>query len=419
MLSLKKLRRYLAIVGVTMWAVWLVDMSGPGSIDRLGKVKGTDFLHFYVMGAIARDGRWDQLFDAQAHEIRARAIVPGSADVVYIPVESPQIAIAFAPLASLRYTVALAVWLGVALLAYGLSCVLIWRDSQALRAHPGPVAAACLAFPGFYSEILHGQLACLAVLAVAIAASALRRERTFAAGLAFGFLVFKPHWVVAVGAVFVFAREWRVVAGIVAAAVAQAGMTMVVLGASVAGAYARALQTIPRIAQLLEPQPSDSLRGLFKLIVPLERGSLLAYGAAAVVTLLIVARIWRSDAAIELRLSAVVLGAILISPHVNAYDLILLAPVALMLTTWLMVSKHDARSTRLLPACLCAASAAPLCTGLPNIIRLQLSVTAMSVILWLLWRSVAMQQRSTTSTCDTSVALMRAGSAVARSPLST
>src|SRR4030081_1855706 len=113
MLSPKKLRRYLTIVGVTMWAVWLVDMSVSGPIDRLGKVKGTDFLHFYVMGSIAREGRWDQLFDGDAHEIRARAIGPGSADVVYVPVESPQIAMAFAPLASQRYPTALALWLSV------------------------------------------------------------------------------------------------------------------------------------------------------------------------------------------------------------------------------------------------------------------------------------------------------------------
>ena len=59
MFSPKKLRRYLAIVAVTMWTVWLVDMSGPGPLDRLGKVKGTDFLHFYVMGSIAREGRWE------------------------------------------------------------------------------------------------------------------------------------------------------------------------------------------------------------------------------------------------------------------------------------------------------------------------------------------------------------------------
>jgi hypothetical protein len=348
------------------------------------------------MGSIAREGRWEQLFDGDAHELRARAIVPGSADVVYVPVESPQIAMAFAPLASQPYPVALALWLSVVLVTYGVSCALIWRDCVPLHAHRYLVGAACLAFPGFYSEILHGQLSVLAGLAVAIAVYALRRDRTFAAGLAFGFLVFKPHWVVAAGAVFVFAREWRGVAGIAVAALAQVGMTFVVLGASVAGAYARALQAIPRIAGLLEPQPSDSLRGLLEVLIPFPFASLVMYGAAAVATLLITARIWRSDAAIELRLSAVALATILINPHVNAYDLILLAPVALLLTAWLMGSAPSGLPARVLSTCLCAASAAPLCTGLPAVIRLQASVTAMSIILWLLWRSAAMHPRPAT-----------------------
>jgi len=385
--SPRKLRNYLTIIAVTMWAVWLVDMSGPGPLDLVGKVKGTDFLHFYVMGSIAREGRWEQLFDADAHEARARAVVPGSEDVVYIPVESPQIALAFAPLASQRYVVALALWLSAVLAIYAWSCVLIWRDCAPLHAHRAPIAAACLAFPGFYSEILHGQLAVLALLAVAFAAWALRRNRTFAAGLALGFLVFKPHWVLAVGAVFVCAREWRVVAGTAVAAVAQVGVTFLVLGTSVAGAYVRALQAIPRIADRLEPQPSESLRGLFKLLIPSEVASLLVYAALAVATLLMTARIWRSAAAIELRLSAVVLAAILINPHVNAYDLILLAPVALLLTSWAVDRGPGAVPTPMLSACLCVAVAAPLYTGVPGIIRLPVLVAAMSAILLRLWRS--------------------------------
>jgi hypothetical protein len=392
MLSAKKLRRYLTIIAVTMWAVWLADMSVPGPVDRLGKVKGTDFLHFYVMGSIARDGRWDQLFDGEAHYLRARAIVPGSPDVVYVPVESPQIAAAFAPLASQPYPIALALWLGVVFATCAWSCVLIWRDCAPLHQHRYLVAMACVAFPGFYSEVLHGQLACVALLAVALAAYALRRNQPFAAGLALGFLVFKPHWVAAATAVFVFAREWRVVAGAVVSAAAQVGVTVAVLGLSVAGAYARALRAIPAMADLLEPKPGDSLRGLTTLLIPFEPAALLVYGAAAVVVLLIAARIWRSASAIELRFPAVVIAAILICPHVNAYDLILLAPVALMLTAWLLDAAEGAGPTRALATCLGIASAAPLCAGFPAVLRLQTSVTSMTIMLVLLWRTATKPQ---------------------------
>ena len=368
-----------------MWTVWLVDMSVSGPTDRLGKVKGTDFLHFYVMGSIAREGRWEQLFDVQAHYARAQAVVPGSADTLYIPVESPQTALVFAPFAAHRYTVALALWLGVVFALYAGACLLFWNDCAALHAHRAIVVAASAAFPGLYSEVLHGQTACVALAAFAVALYAVRRDWRFSAGLALGFLVFKPHWVAAAGAVFFFAREWRVVAGVAVAAVAQVAATWLVLGTSVMGAYWHMLRAIPGIADLLEPQPGDSLRGLFKVLVPFEPAAFVLYGAAALVTVLVAASVWRSDAPIDIRLSAIVLAVMLVSPHVNAYDLILLAPVVFFLANWLVRSVGDSRGPAL-SAWLCVLMAAPIVGGLPSILRLQFSVTAMAALLFLVWR---------------------------------
>jgi hypothetical protein len=386
-LTRKRLRAYPTIIAATMWTVWLVDMSVSGPTDRLGKVKGTDFLQFYVIGSIAHEGRWEQLFDVQAYTAREQAVAPGSAETLYLPVQSPQLALVFAPFASHRYTVALAWWLAVVFAMYACSCLLMWWDCTALHTHRDIVIASSVAFPGLYSEVLHGQTAGFSLAAVAIALFALRRGQRFAAGLALGSLVFKPHWALAAGAVFFFAREWRVVAGAAVAAVAQVAVTCLFLGASVMTAYWRMLRAVPGMAGLLEPQPGDSLRGLFKALVPFEPAALLLYGAAASITLLITARVWRSHAAVEIRLSAIVLAVILISPHANEYDLILLAPVFFLLANWLVLSPGASRG-RALPTWLCLLMAAPLLGGFPAILRLQFSVTAMAAILFLLWRIV-------------------------------
>jgi hypothetical protein len=386
MLTRKRLRAYATIIAVTMWAIWAVDMSIGGNIDRLGKVKGTDFLHFYVMGSIARAGRWEQLFDVQAHQARAQAVVPASTDTLFIPIESPQLALLFAPLSAQRYTIALAAWLAVAFATYACSCLLMWRDCLALRAHRSIVVASCAAFPGLYSEILHGQTACLSLGAIALALFALRRGWRFQAGLALGFLVFKPHWVVAAGAVFVAAREWRVVSGIVLSALAQVVATYLIVGAPVMRAYTGMLGAIPRIARLLEPQPGDSLKGFFDVFVPDGPAAMIAYGIAALVVVLIAAAVWRSNEPIDLRLSAIVLAMILISPHVNAYDLILVAPIAFMSANWLTLVAHDGRG-KALSIWLCLLIAAPLAGGLPAMVRLQFSVTAMIAMLFLLWEN--------------------------------
>jgi hypothetical protein len=386
MLTRKRLRAYATIIAATMWATWIVDMSVSGNIDRLGKVKGTDFLHFYVMGSIAREGRWEQLYDVQAHQARAQAVVPGSTDTLYIPVESPQLALLFAPLAAQRYTIALALWLAIAVATYAGSCLLMWRDCRALHPHRAIVIASCAAFPGLNSEILHGQTACLSLAAIALALFALRREWRFGAGMTLGFLVFKPHWVLAAGAVFVAAREWRVVAGLILSAFAQVALTYLAVGGSVMRSYTGMLGTIPRIARLLEPQPGDSLKGFFDVFVPYEPAAMLAYGTAAVVVALIAARVWRSGESIDIRLSAIVLAVILISPHVNVYDLILVAPIAFMSANWLTLVANDGRG-KALSIWLCILLAAPFVGQLPAVIRLQFSVTAMIAMLFLLWRN--------------------------------
>jgi hypothetical protein len=388
LLTLKRLRAYSTILAACMWTIWVVDFSVSGPIDRLGKVKGTDFLHFYVTGSLVHDGRWEQLYDIRAHYARAQAVAPTSPDTVFIPVESPQTALLFAPLAHHRYTAALAIWLAVVFALYAACCVMMWRDCRALHDHRSLVVASCAAFPGLYSVVLHGQLSSLALACVTIALFARRRGWELTAGLALGLLVFKPHWAVAAAAVFLAAREWRVVAGIFVAALGQLAATLVVAGSAVMTAYWQTLRSLPRIAHLLEPRPGDSLRSYFKLFVPSETAAFALYGAAALAVVLVASGIWRARAPLEIQYSAVVLALVLISPHVGTYDLVLLVPVYFLMANWLARSpeaKHRAALTGL----LCASFIAPLCGGLPAIIRIQLSVGTMAALLILLWRTVS------------------------------
>ena len=80
LITLERLRGYSTLLAVCIWTIWIVDFSVPGPIDRLGKVKGTDFLHFYVTGSLAREGRWEQLYDARAQYERASIVAPASPD---------------------------------------------------------------------------------------------------------------------------------------------------------------------------------------------------------------------------------------------------------------------------------------------------------------------------------------------------
>jgi hypothetical protein len=404
-ITLKRLRAYATLIAIGLWTVFAIDFATAGPMDRMGKVKGTDFLHFYVIGSLAREGRWGQLYDARAQYVRAHAIAPASRDVVFVPVESPQLALWFAPLTVFGYTTALALWLAFGALLYAVCCALLWHDARALRGHPYVVAAMCVAFPGFLGAVLHGQTAWLSLACVVIALGLLRRGRHFAAGVALGLLVFKPHWAVAAGVLFVCAGEWDVVMGIAGAAAAELTLTYARVGAAVMLAYARVLRELPKTAVLLEPRPGDSLRGYFQAIVPSAPAALALYAAAALVTIIMTVRIWRSRLPIDLRLASIVIALILVNPHVNSYDLLLLAPVCVLLANWTVGGLSsscgddepgppsplrgygEAGANRCgihtMPWLLAPLYIAPILAALPDAVRLQFSVGAMIAVLLL------------------------------------
>ncbi|HTD78506.1 MAG TPA: hypothetical protein VK898_12780, partial [Chloroflexota bacterium] len=170
-------------------------------------------------------------------------------------------------------------------------------------------------------------------------------------------------------------------------------LTSLVVGAQVMTAYGQALRSLPRIADMLEPRPGDSLRSLFKLIAPSPTFASILYGASALATVVVVSTIWRSRASVEIRHAALVLALVLISPHVGPYDLVLLAPVYFLLANWL-ARAADASHRVALVGLLSASFIAPICGGLPAMIRIQLSVSAMAALLVLLWRIVNERERS-------------------------
>ena len=384
-MTAKRARVYPWLIALTMWSIVAIDFSGTGVRDRLGKVKGTDFLQFYVAGARVAEGRPDLLYDFSSQYERMQSIAGGNSDIVYLPVQAPQAAIAFAPLARFSYQGALAIWLALSGIAFAFACWLAWHQTPAWRGYRLEAAGCCAAFPAFYETVLHGQTSAVSVLLVVIALVALQRQHRFAAGLAFGCLAFKPHWVAAAGAVFLVAREWRLVAGMTLSAAAQVSVAWAVLGSRVIADYWRMMWSIQRLGDLLEPRPGHTMRGLISTIVPWPRAVLALYAAAAAVILVVVARLWRRDVPLELRFCAAVLAIVLISPHAFEYDLLVLMPVFFIVGAWIRTLPTAAERWRLTMAMI-ALFFAPVLALLPAVARLQFSVTAMAIVLAFIYR---------------------------------
>src|SRR5690349_23086029 len=109
----KRIHRYATLIALALWTILAIDYSVPGPLDRLGKAKGTDFLQFYVAGSFAREGRPERFYDLDAEHARGREVAPTVKDTVYVPVQSPQTALVFAPLTAVSYPTALTIWMVV------------------------------------------------------------------------------------------------------------------------------------------------------------------------------------------------------------------------------------------------------------------------------------------------------------------
>ena len=162
-LSLRRIRVHAFLIAVSLWPVFLWNYSTPGLLDRNGLLKGTDFLHFYTIGTLAREEHPNQLYDLHAQGKLATERVPEAKGLVYAPFYGPQIALLFAPFSALSYGKAVAAWLLVNAFIYLGCCWLVWRACPNLRENLGIVSLAALAYPAFFHLMVWGQTSGLAL----------------------------------------------------------------------------------------------------------------------------------------------------------------------------------------------------------------------------------------------------------------
>jgi hypothetical protein len=383
-LTAKRIRIHGLLLAVCLWTIYAVDMSAPGPLDRNGLVKGTDFLHFYTLGSLARQGRGDLLYDMRAQAELTRQLLPQAPDSLYVPLYGPQVSMLFSPFARLPYGWALAAWLSANVLIFAFCCYAVWRTRPALQANGWTILILAIAFPGFFHLLAWGQTSGLALLFFTLAYLALRRDWKFLAGLAIGSLIFKPQLGVAAAIVFVCAGEWKVVAGALSAASIQLAAAWAHYGTAVMHTYLNALLHVGDVLPLLEPRlyQTHSLRSFWSMLLPWPRLAFALYAVSAIVVLLIAVRCWRNNATLEIRYVALLLATVLVSPHLTVYDLVILAPAFILLGEWASVNGASllaGRARLLLYFCYPLFLLGPLA----RLTHLQLSAVAMIGLLWI------------------------------------
>jgi len=395
-LTAKRIRIHGLLLAVCLWTIYAVDISTPGLIDRNGLVKGTDFLHFYTLGNLALHGRGDLLYDMRAQAELTHQFVSRAPDSVYVALYGPQMSLFFAPFARLPYGWALTAWLALNLLIYAFCCYAVWKKCPSLHAHRWTVVILAVAFPGLFHLFAWGQTSGLALLCFTLAFLALENDRPLLAGLAIGSLIFKPQLGLAAAVVFLFARQWKVVAGAVMAAALQLSVAWLHYGSEIMRNYWHALTHVKEVLPLLEPRlyQTHSLRSFWSLLLPWPRAAFTLYAVSTLAVLLFAIRLWKSESPLTLRYSGLLLATVLISPHLTVYDLIILAPAFLLLGDW-SLSHVDDHSAPLLQQLLYFCYPLFLIGPLARMTHVQLSVVAMAALLWVSWRVSSSSSRTT------------------------
>jgi len=138
----------------------------------------------------------------------------------------------------------------------------------------------------------------------------------------------------------------------------------------------------------LAPIQMHSLRSFRTLLIPWPHAALAIYILSSVFVVAMTAAVWKSSSPLALRFSALTLAAVLVNAHLFVYDLLVLAPVLLLLVDWTLANPQNPHSNALQLLCY-LAFVLPLFGPLSRWTHVQLSVPVFVALLWILWRQSA------------------------------
>ena len=325
------------ILAFAAGAVWITTLF---VVSLRQPILGGDFMQFFTFGAAGRSGAWTIQYDWPAFHVLQTALVPGSGVVMYAPTYPPLVPALYIPFSYLPFPAAYAAWVVVSV---GIYCGLV-----AIAATSCPHFAlrnavlAALVFPPFVAHTVLGQSTIWPLAGFVLGWSALAKSQLFKAGLLMSLVAMKPHLGMALAVVLLTMRMWRVVGGVVLGLILQGTLTLAVCGREAINAYANTTLGVLRNTALIEPRDqrfSHSLRMTLDSFLPAGPATF-AWLAVAGLCGWLAVRVWRGNGDWKLRVSALLLATLLISPHVLAYDAILLAPASLWLADWAISTRR-------------------------------------------------------------------------------
>jgi hypothetical protein len=382
-LTARRIHAYSLILGglSAVLFLWLF-VTAHGLLDYQNRPLGTDFSTFWAAGQAVLDGQAGTPYAHELHAARQRAIFGPDAEF-YPWMYPPLFLVVATALASLPYIPALLLW------NFGTLALYVDVIRRILpAAHREFAVAAAVAFPAVFVNFGHGNNAALTAALLGGALLALR-PRPVLAGILFGLMTYKPHFGLLIPVALVADRRWTTLA-------AAAG-TIGLVGAGTALALGPApwLGFVDGLAFSRTVVLEQGGIGFHRLqsafaAVRLMGGSVgAAYAAQAAVTApLIVSTwvIWRSGADQRLKSAFLAVAALLATPYLFDYDLVVLAVAGAFFVSFSLEHGFSAWEKTLLIA---VAVTPPIDRLVANLAGAPLGFVSLVVVAFLILRRIA------------------------------
>jgi len=302
-----------ALIAFYVQGSWIVPVSnGAGNI--------ADFVTFWAVGREILAGHAAAVYDWPTLKAVEEGIVgPFSGYLGWA--YPPTFLFVAAILALLPYTTAFVVWVFSTFAAYLVAIRTIIGDRI------GYFLAA--AFPAVLANSMVGQNAFLSAGLIG-GALALMEKQPLCAGALLGLLAYKPHLGLLFPIALVMGGRWRVIAGATGVVAATVAASALAFGGETWRAFFAGISP----ALTFDGAAWGKLQSAFGLVRALGGGETLAWTVHIIVALTaacLVGLLWRSRVAYEIKAAALGTAVPLATPHLLAYDLVILAvPIAFL-----------------------------------------------------------------------------------------
>jgi hypothetical protein len=298
-------------------ALGLVLTSHNG-VDYKHRALGTDFITFWTASWMVLHGDAGSIYDIPKVTRLVNQLLPGHEGVLFW-LYPPTFLVPVVPLALLPYLPSLFVFTALGL---GLCCLALrhWPDR---KLH----LLLFLAAPATLLNLLQGQNGFFTA-GLWVAGLALLPKRPVLAGALLGLLVFKPQLAVLAPFVLLLSGNWRGLCGFAVSAGLFVLASLLVSGPDMWQQFFSLSGFSFSLVSEGLILPWSKMGSLFvsaRMLGLPPLPALLLHGLGAVVALVAVAGIWRSPSAPQgLKSAAVLLAALIVTPHQFDYDLVLL-----------------------------------------------------------------------------------------------